>query len=61
MTTILVFLAADILASVEAGALISIYLHFALTVAMVLKRAHEVFDAEYSKPLKIGSKDHQDD
>lgn len=61
VTTILVCLAADIPKSAEAGALISIYLHFALTVAMVLKRAHEVFDAEYSKPLKIGSKDPQDD
>lgn len=31
----------------ESGILIMIYAHFILTVAMVLKRSHLVFDAEY--------------
>ncbi len=53
VTTFLVFFAAPVPCSVEAGLLIGIYSHFLLTVAMVLKRAHEVFDSEYSKPLRF--------
>jgi hypothetical protein len=51
VTIFLVFFAAPIPEVVEAGILIALYLHFLLTVAMVLKRSHEVFDAEYAKPL----------
>ncbi len=53
VTVFLIFFAAPIPSEIEAAMLIAIYLHFLLTVAMVLKRAHEVFDAEYAKPLKF--------
>lgn len=43
----LVFFAISLPPSVETGILIAVYAHFILTVAMVLKRAHLVFDAEY--------------
>lgn len=56
VTVFLVFFAASIPEAVEAAILIALYLHFLLTVAMVLKRAHEVFDAEYAKPLKFNEK-----
>lgn len=53
VTVFLIFFAAPLPRNVEAAILIAVYLHFLLTVAMVLKRAHEVFDAEYAKPLKF--------
>ena len=53
VTVFLVFFAAPISEIVEAATLVALYLHFLLTVAMVLKRAHEVFDAEYAKPLNF--------
>ncbi|MEP0210752.1 MAG: hypothetical protein ABJ370_01875 [Paracoccaceae bacterium] len=56
VTVFLIFFAAPIPEAVEAAILIALYLHFLLTVAMVLKRAHEVFDAEYAKPLKFNEK-----
>jgi hypothetical protein len=46
----LLFFAVRLPPSIETGLLIAIYAHFILTVAMVLKRAHLVFDAEYRSP-----------
>ncbi|RKF16522.1 hypothetical protein D6850_02935 [Roseovarius spongiae] len=56
VTVIVVFVAAPIPTKFEAATLIFLYLHFLLTVAMVLKRAHEVFDAEYAIPLRFTNK-----
>lgn len=47
----LMFFASSVLARFEASISIFLYVHFLLTAAMVLKRAHEVFDAEYSDPI----------
>ncbi|UWS03643.1 hypothetical protein K4K94_15260 [Phaeobacter inhibens] len=57
VTTFLIFFAAPIPCQIEAGLLIAIYCHFLLTVAMVLKRAHEIFDSEYAKPLRFNKHD----
>lgn len=43
----LFFFAVTLPATIETGVLIFIYAHFILTIAMVLKRAHVVFDKEY--------------
>lgn len=56
VSVIVVFVAAPIPRELEAATLIFLYLHFLLTVAMVLKRAHEVFDAEYATPLRFPNK-----
>ncbi|MGR3505669.1 MAG: hypothetical protein ACU0B7_07335 [Paracoccaceae bacterium] len=56
VTVIVVFVAAPIPSRFEAATLMFLYLHFLLTVAMVLKRAHEVFDAEYATPLRFPNK-----
>ncbi|MEI4234984.1 hypothetical protein [Roseovarius sp. D22-M7] len=56
VTILLIFFAAPIPETIEASILIALYLHFLLTVAMVLKRAHEVFDSEYAKPIKFDRK-----
>lgn len=61
VTIFLVFFAAPVPDKVEAAILIAVYLHFLLTVAMILKRAHEVFDAEYSKPLRFKDRKSPDD
>jgi hypothetical protein len=53
VTTFLIFVAAPISERVEAAGLVLLYSHFLLTVAMVLKRAHEIFDAEYAAPLRF--------
>lgn len=53
VTVIVSFVAAPIPSRLELAALIFLYLHFLLTVFMVLKRAHEVFDAEYATPLRF--------
>ncbi|MFC5738649.1 hypothetical protein ACFPTV_13630 [Sinirhodobacter huangdaonensis] len=55
VTIFLVFFAAPVPDRLEAAILIAVYLHFLLTVAMILKRAHEIFDAEYAKPLRFKS------
>ncbi len=53
VTIFLVFFSASISNRLEAAILIAVYTHFLLTVSMVLKRAHEVFDSEYAKPLQF--------
>ncbi len=55
VTIFLMFFAGSLPEAIEAGILIALYIHFLLTVAMVLKRAHEIFDSEYSKPLLFKS------
>ncbi|MFG6516781.1 hypothetical protein ACGYLX_04915 [Sulfitobacter sp. 1A13496] len=57
VTIFLVFVATPIPARIEAAGLVLLYSHFLLTVAMVLKRAHEIFDAEYAAPLRFKSRD----
>lgn len=53
VTVFLVFFATKLPARIESATLILLYSHFLLTVAMVLKRAHEIFDSEYAKPLRF--------
>ncbi|WP_143042704.1 hypothetical protein [Paracoccus alkenifer] len=53
VTVFLIFFAAELPAGIESGVSIFLYTHFLLTIAMVLKRAHEIFDAEYAKPIRF--------
>ena len=41
---------------IESGMLAGIYSHFVLTLAMVLKRSHEVFSSEYNRPHRFDSR-----
>lgn len=52
VTVFMVFFAVDFPTRFETAILVLVYSHFLLTIAMVVKRAHEVFDAEYSAPLE---------
>lgn len=47
VSVFLLFFATNLPAWLKTGVLIAIYTHFILTLAMVLKRAHIVFDSEY--------------
>jgi hypothetical protein len=48
-STFLLFVAFSLPSSVEQFASVFLYIHFAFTLAMVLKRFHIIFEGEYSK------------
>lgn len=52
VSVFLIFFAIKLPARLETGVLITIYAHFILTLSMVLKRAHLVFDSEYRTSLR---------
>jgi len=55
VTVFLAFFAFNFSPRLETSALVLFYGHFLLTVAMVLKRSHEIFDSEYARPLRFKS------